>query len=376
MYNQHNGPARERPGRRVVEGAYVKYLVIDRRLVRSNLKTVKERAEGATLYADLSANAYGMGLVEIAGLLRDDGIRTFAISEPKDAALLRANGFPDERLMMLRSTADPSELGELIDQNVVCTVGSYDAAVAVNGIAEARKTVAEVQIKVDTGLGRYGFLPSETDKMAAIFKYMSNLAIVGMFTTYAASWRSKKLTMQQYQDFNDVLDKLADMGLETGAVHACDSPALFRYDFGRMDAVRVDTALSGRMPGKSVPGISRVGYIEAGIEEVGWYQKGRRIGAERGYVTKKPTKVAVLSVGYYHGFGVQWHDKTPGFFETFLGRKSPLFVKIGGQRARVIGDVGMMHTIVDVTNIECAVGDPVTLDVDPVNVKGLPILYL
>lgn len=354
----------------------MKYLVIDRRVVRNNLKAIKERAEGAEIYAELSANACGMGLLEIAKLLRDDGVHSYAVSDPKDAAYLRSNGFTEEKIMMLRSTADSDELTELIDMKVICTVGSYDAAVALNGIAETRKTIVEVQIKVDTGLGRYGFLPTETDKMAAIFKYMSSLVVIGMFTTYSASWRSKKQTLQQFKLFNEVLDKITEMGFEPGAAHACDSAALFRYDFGRMDAVRVDTALSGRIQGKNVGGLSRVGYIEAGIEEVGWFPKGHRVGAEHGLVTKKPTKIAVLSVGYYHGFGVDHLVSGQGFMDMFRRRNRTLYVKINGQRARVLGNVGMLHTIIDVTNIECSVGDAVILDVDPVNVKGLPLLYM
>lgn len=354
----------------------MKHLVIDRRVVRNNLRAIKERAEGAAIYAELSANASGMGLLDIAKLLREDGVRYFAVSDPKDAADLRSNGFTEETIMMLRSTADPQEIAELIDLNVIFTVGSYDAAVAVNGLAEARKTVAEVQIKVDTGLGRYGFLPTETDKMASIFKYMSSLAIIGMFTTYAASATSKKLTEQQFSLFEQVLDRITELGFEPGVAHICDSAALFKYDFGLMDAVRVDTALSGRIPGKSVPGISKVGYIEAGIEEIGWFPKGYRIGGERRHVMKKPTKIAVLSVGYYHGFGVDHHISERSFIDLLRRRKSVLYVRLGGQRARVLGNVGMMHTLVDVTSIECAVGDPVILDANPINVKGLPIFYL
>ncbi len=71
----------------------MKHLVIDRRIVRNNLKAIKERAEGAAIYADLSANASGMGLLDIAKLLRDDGIRYFAVSDPKDAAYLRGKWF-------------------------------------------------------------------------------------------------------------------------------------------------------------------------------------------------------------------------------------------------------------------------------------------
>jgi alanine racemase len=353
----------------------MKNLVIDRRVIRNNLKEIKEHADGAAIYADLSANASGMGLLETARLLRDEGIRTFAVSDPKDAALLRNNNFIEEQIMMLRSTADPDELSELIDLKVICTVGSYDAAVAINGIAEARKTVAEVQIKVDTGLGRYGFLPTELDRIAAIYKYMSSLAIIGMFTTFSASWRSKKLTLEQLDAFNTVLDKLTEMGYEPGIVHACDSAALFRYEFGRMDAVRVDTALSGRIPGKGYPGLGRVGYIEAGLEEVGWFPKGHRMGAERSIVMRNPTKIAVLSVGYYHGFGVDRHISERSILNFFRHQHNQLYVKINGQRARVLGNVGLLHTIVDVTKIECMVGDVALMDVDPVNVKGLPILY-
>ncbi|MDR3277313.1 MAG: alanine racemase [Oscillospiraceae bacterium] len=353
----------------------MKNLVIDRRVVRNNLRAIKDRAEGAAIFADLSANASGMGLVPTAQLLRDEGVRDFAVSDPRDAALLRKNNFTEERLMMLRSTADPNEISELIDLSVICTVGSYDAAVAVNGIAESRRTVAEVQVKVDTGLGRYGFLPTELDRIAAIYRYMSSLVVIGTFTTFSASWRSRKQTLDQLDTFNAALDRLTEMGLEPGIAHACDSAALFKYDFGRMDAVRVDTALSGRVPGKAIQGLSRVGYIEAGIEEVGWFPKGHRIGAEHGVETKAPTKIAVLSVGYYHGFGVDRHMSDFVLSDLLRHSRRKLFVKVNGQRARVLGNVGLLHTMVDVTKIDCTVGDVVLMDVDPVNVKGLPIQY-
>ncbi|MDR0861807.1 MAG: alanine racemase [Oscillospiraceae bacterium] len=353
----------------------MKNLVIDRRIVRNNLRAIKERAEGAAIIADLSANASGMGLVPIAELLRDEGIHDFAVSDPRDAQVLRDKGFTDARLMMLRSTADPEEISDLLDLGVICTVGSYEAAVAVNGIAESRRTVVEVQVKVDTGLGRYGFQPTEIDRIEAIYKYMSSLAVVGTFTTFSASWRSKKLTLEQLDTFNAVLDKLTDRGLEPGIAHACDSAALFRYNFGRMDAVRVDTALTGRVLGKSIPALQKVGYIEAGVEEVCWVPKGHRYGEERGGVTSAPTKIAVLSVGYYHGFGVERQVSAMSLADLFKFRRRKLYVKFDGQRARVLGNVGLLHTMVDVTKIECTVGDVARLDVDPVNVKGLPISY-
>jgi len=354
----------------------MKNLVIDLRVVRNNLRAIKDQAEGVHVFADLSANAGGMGLLTVAMFLRDEGIRNFVVSDPSDAKILRQNNFTKERIMMLRSTADPNEISEMLSYGVICTAGSYDAAVAINGIAESQNMVADIQVMIDTGLGCYGFQPSELDKVAAIYKYMSSLNVIGTFTTFASSWRSKKKTATQLDKLNEALDRIIEMGYEPGIAHAVDSAALFKYpNIELMDAVRVDTALSGRIPGKPVSGLSRVGYIEAGLEEVGWHPKGHSIGAERGFVTKAPTKIAILSVGYYHGFGVDRYIVERSLFDIARWRRRKTFVRINGHKARVLGSVGLMHTMVDVTNIDCTVGDIALLDVDPVSVKGLPIVY-
>ena len=50
-------------------------------------------------------------------------------------------------------------------------------------------------------------------------------------------------------------------------------------------------------------------------------------------------------------------------------------LRINGQRARIVGHIGMMHTIADVTDINCNVGDKAIMDVNPVDVKALPVIY-
>ena len=139
------------------------------------------------------------------------------------------------------------------------------------------------------------------------------------------------------------------------------------------------TAICGRIRGKGVSSLEKVGYIEAGIEEVGWFSKGHRVGAGKGVTIKKPTRIAVVSVGYYHGFGVQRDDEGDGLITSIINamknRRGKKFVRINGQWARIVGHVGMMYTIIDVTNVNCGVGDTVTMEVDPVDVKGLPRVY-
>ena len=350
----------------------MKTLVIEMQAVKRNLQAIKDQADGSAIYADLSCNARGLGLLETARLLRDEGVRNFIVGEPKEAQILRDNGFTQERIMLLRSTADPTELETLMDLNVICTVGSYEAAIALNGLAEARSTVVEVQIEIDTGLGCYGFMPSETDKILSVYKYMPNLAVIGIFMNFSASWKSKKKAQSELDVFEHVLDKINEAGFETGLNHALDSAALFKYGFGRMDAVRVQSALAGRLPGGVKAPLYPVGYIEAGVEDVGWYPKGHTVGPE-GKKMKTSTRIAVLSVGYYHGFGLPAQPE--GFFASLWRRRRHLTVKLNGARAPVIGQVGKTYTLVDVTKINCAVGDVAVLDVDPINVKGLERSY-
>ena len=352
----------------------MKNLIIDKRAIRSNIKAVKEKAGSQEIFADLSGDAYGLGLVETALLLRDEGIRNFLISDPNDAVLLRSRGFTDENIMMSRSTADSKELNDLIDLGVICTVGSYDAAVAINGIAEERRTVCEVMIKIDTGLGRYGFMPEETDKIASIYRYMPGLAIVGVFTSFSNSAKSKRNTLNQYNMFRSVLDEINAMGLETGITFCFDSAALFKYSFGgEMTAVRVGTAFSGRIPGTSFSSLRKVGYISAGVEEVGWFPKGHRVGD--GTVLRKPTRLAVIAVGYYYGYGLVKFDEHSSFISYLIEKHRRRFIRINGQRVRIVGHIGMLHTVADVSDITCNVGDRAIMDVNPVDVKKLPVIY-
>ncbi len=351
----------------------MKNLVIEKSAIKQNIRALKTRTKGVAIIADLMGDAFGLGLVPTARLLRDESIRAFAVSDPKDAKALRAAGFTEERIMMPRSTADTRELEELLDYNVVCTVGSYDAAVALNSIAESRRTVCEVQIKIDSGFGRYGFTPDEIEKIMSIHKYMPKLVIVGIMSSYSVSWKNKRVTELQLDRFKNVISELKANGLDTGMASICDSSALFRYDdLDLLDAVRVGTVFSGRVAGGPFEELREVGYIEAGIEEVGWFQKGHRVGMK---VLKHPTKLAVLSVGYYHGFGVSRPRPGESVIDYLKSRRAMPAVRVGGEKVKIVGDIGMMHTIVDVTKQDCHVGDIAEIDVDPAYVKGLHRVY-
>ena len=114
-------------------------LVIETEKIIHNVRLIQEKAGGGQLIAVLKADAYGLGLLPMAGLLRDQGVRRFGVTEPRDAARLREAGFVEEEILMLRSTSLREDIQIIVDSLATAAVGSYDAAVALSGVAEEQE---------------------------------------------------------------------------------------------------------------------------------------------------------------------------------------------------------------------------------------------
>ena len=349
----------------------MRVLVIEKAAVKQNIRVVKRRAGGAAVYGVLSGDAGGAGIAEMAELLRAEGIGRFAVSEAEGAEALRKAGFVDEEILMLRSTTDREVLERLVDLNVVCTISSVDTGLALNALAENRSTVAEAHIQVDTGMGFGGFLADEPEKILSVYRNLPNVAVSGICTQLHARKKGGEDLAARLGQFHRVVEAIRAAGFETGVVHAAGSYALLHCADARLDGVRAGSALLGRCRRTKDDGLSTVGHGEAGIAEMRWLPKGHTVGAEKTAVLKAPTRVAVVPVGYQHGFGVE-RPRPAGLLGT-LGRwrrGRRLYVRVNGQRARVIGSVGVSETLVDVTDLKCSAGDVVSFDLDPMYARG------
>lgn len=353
----------------------MKRLVIDLGAIKDNIGAVKKRAESAVIIADLSCDAQGLGLVKTASLLRAEGITSFAVSEVEDAEKLRKNGFVDEVVLMLRSTVDIGEIERLCDCGAVLTIGSYDAGIAANSVAESRKNAIEAQVKVDSGIGHHGFRPSELDKMIKIFRHMPGIAASGIYTRFSGVRAGKPVVQKQLETFENVLVRLNENGIDTGMAHALDSYALFKYDMDRLDAVCVGSAIAGHTPGVDKEGLTKVGYIEADIDELYWLPAATVVGIGKGVKLKKSTKLAVVSVGWTNGIGLVPPPSAKRGIKAFLFGAERPNIKVGGKRVKTIGAIGATCMLLDLTEVECGVGDKVFIEADPRMIKGIPVEY-
>ena len=348
-------------------------LVFDKAAIRHNIAAVKKRAGKSIVYAVLTADGYGAGLTELAALLRDDGISHFAVYSPADARRLRKAGFVEEEILMLRSTGDPAELNELLDLNVVCTIGSYETGVALNALAEERSTIAVAHVLIDTGMGLGGFLPSEPDKLLSAYRYLTNVAIAGTYTQLSAARNDTNGQMEQFQA---TLDTLHKAGLETGITHAAGSYVLMRSQGTQLDAVRVGSAFLGRCRRRTGDGLKNAVHGEVTLDTVRWLPKGSTVGSYKQIRLKRPTRVAVFSAGIQNGFGLEPTRRISlaGRLAGALFRRKRT-VSCAGSRVKLLGGIGLVETAIDVTDLKCGPGDVVTFDIDPIYAAGMERVY-
>lgn len=357
-------------------------LVIDTAALKKNIAAIKKQAEGTPIYAVVKGNGYGLGLVPFAKLLESEGVDRFAVTETADALALREAGLENSEILMLTPVTDEDELKDLIKNNIILTIASSNDAVYASGVAEEMGVVAAVHIKLDTGMGRYGFY--EINEVASIYRFMQPLAVCGIYSHFHSAFSSEKATEAQYSQFCSFIKRLNDQGFETGTAHIANSSALFRHPDMKLDAVRVGSAFLGRLSFKGKYGLTKIGWAEAPLTELRFLQVGSTVGYGAGYKVKKSTRIAVLPIGWYHGFGVEkgrdlWRirDCIRGclsLVKAALTRKK-LYVTVNGQKARVLGHIGMVNTVIDVTNINCVPGDMARLEINPLLAKGLEVEY-
>jgi alanine racemase len=361
----------------------MKAYVVERDALVQNIQAIRRFAGTVPIWGVLKGNGYGIGIVPFSRILRENGIDRFAVTELKEAEVLRES-WPEVPILMLRSTADAAEINALLDLGVILTVGCYETAVAINGIAAERAATAEVHLAVDTGMGRYGFLPDDVDKILSVFEYMKNLRVSGIFTHFHSAFSNEKATKLQFEKFTAVVEKLKTAGYDPGMVHCCNSHAFVRHPEMHLGGVRIGSAFLGRLSFKDKLGLQRVGHAECTLEEIRWIPKGQTVGYDAGFKARQPMRVAVIGIGWYNGFAsprqndlFRIRDSIGGILHHLKNLLFPgkILVTVNGHKCRILGHVGMVHAVVDVTDVDCTVGDKVIAAMNPLSVKGLRVQY-
>lgn len=100
---------------------------------------------------------------ELALILARHGIKCFAVTEISDISELR-QVLPEQDILVMRSTCVKAECEEIAKHNATACIGSLEAARVMNEVAKELDTKVKCNLKIDTGMGRYGFCRAKSAK--------------------------------------------------------------------------------------------------------------------------------------------------------------------------------------------------------------------
>ena len=344
----------------------MKKLLIKKEDLKHNIDIIKEIAKKnisdenknpIRIIAVLKANAYGLGLVEFANFLLDNNINFFAVANLEEAIELRKAGFKND-ILMLSSTSIKEEVTQLIENNIIVTLGSKEAFEVADKVAHEKDITVKAHLKIDTGFGRYGFLYTNPSEIVEVINSSSKIEIQGTFSHFSSSFSAnKQYTNIQFERFMKCIGYLNDKKIDTGILHICNSCAFLQYPKYHLDSVRIGSAFLGRIPIKNIYGLKKIGQFETQVSEIKHLPKGHNIGYGNRYETKDISFKSIESLRYLY------ND-----FKRFI-KKEKTYVTINDKNYKIVGVTGMYNTQIDITNSDVKVGDIVKVDISIRNIN-------
>lgn len=357
-------------------------LIVDAENIRKNVSILKGMTD-AKLIGVVKCRGYGLGLLPFSKLLLDSGVDMLAVTSLDEALFLREKGIMTEMLLMA-PVYKTDDIKASLYNELVLTLSTLEGAKTVNAVAKEMGYTARAHVAVDTGFGRFGFAPDQAEQIVKIAEECENVQICGIFShLYDSGGRNAAHSTEQLGKLAVLCDKLSAAGIDPGMRHIANSAAILRFPDMHLDAVRAGSALLGRATGGTRAGLIPFGYMSTEIIEKRTLPKGHGIGYGAIYKTKRETDIAVVPVGSAYGVGLSRVSGKAGWLEwlrtvknAVLSRPS-LTAKIGGKVCPVLGMLGVNTAMIDVTAVQCEIGDEVRFDVNPMMVDSeIPREYI
>ena len=326
---------------------------IDLDAVAYNIKNIRKKVKKETMIMGVvKADAYGHGAVEVSKVLLYNGADWLGVAMIDEAVQLRKNNIMVP-ILILGYTPE-AEIEDVVRYDIIQTVFSYEMAKMVSDAAVKLGKTAKIHIKVDTGMGRIGFIPEENigDEVLKISK-LPNIEINGIFTHFSTSdEKDKTFTKLQYDRFKYAIDEIEKKGIKLAVKHCANSAAIMDFDDLGFNMVRAGIILYGMYPSDEVIkenlSLKPVMSIKTHISYVKKVGKNIPVSYGRTYYTDKESVIATVPVGYADGYIRKMQNG---------GR-----VIVNGHYANIVGRVCMDQFMIDITDVpDVSSGDEVIL---------------
>ncbi|MCL2865273.1 MAG: alanine racemase [Lachnospiraceae bacterium] len=314
---------------------------IDLDAITENVKQLHNNIGQSQLMVVVKANGYGHGLLKVAQHLTKqalDFLWGFGVATLGEAVELRKGGIQTNIIVL--GCVFLEQYKEMIAYDIIPTVYTYDMAKEMSQLAVEAGEMLRIHIKLDTGMGRLGFLPTEESLQAVkqIFA-LPNLNVDGIFTHFArADEPTVDFTKTQYEIYKKFL---ASLGKEVPFYHCNNSAGVLAFPQFSNNLVRAGLSVYGFYSSDEVerskvrlkPALRLTSHVTF-VKEV---PKGTPISYGSTFVTPKKMQIATIPVGYGDGYPRSLSN---------IGE-----VLIGGKRCRILGRICMDQFMVDVSHL-------------------------
>ena len=352
------------------------WIEISKSALEHNLRVYKQAIGVDKLMGCVvKSNAYGHGIVEVARICQETGAADWLFTATlSEALLLRAQGITLPILVMYFIDEDPRLAiennihlivsdKEMLEELNVCSKSLHDqehmnSEKLLNSEKQINKRF-KVHIKIDTGMSRFGFLPSESLELVKYARSLPGIEVTGIYSHLAqAAAADQSYSIEQQAQFCAVIEKLKEEGIQIPFKHLTSTGGTTALSQKYTNIVRVGLGCYGWWPSIANKELTQKNFpefelkpvltLKTKIYQIRQLEAGKYVGYDSTHKTVGPTRIAVLPVGYYDGYDRRLSNKG--------------LVLINNQYAQVIGIVAMTTILADITSIaDAKVGDEVAL---------------
>ena len=336
------------------EGGRPTWAEVDLDALAWNYRAVRGRVgAGVLVMGVVKADAYGHGAAACAQRLAAEGAEWFGVATPEEAMTLRRAGLTG-RVLSFGGCWEGQE-ALCLRERITPVVYRLDAARALGRAAREAGVVADVHVKIDTGMGRLGVRYDEAAEFARALRETEGVRVEGLMTHFAAADEPAQdcFTGEQLERFRAARAAFAAAGFEPAFEHMANSAATLAHPPAWGNMVRPGGVLYGLWrdvlpPLAEPPALRPVMAVRSRVTLVKRVLKGETLGYGCTFEAARDMTVATVPVGYADGYARALSNR---------GR-----VIVGGAYASVVGRVSMDLTLLDVTDVEgVGAGDVVTL---------------
>lgn len=317
---------------------------------RSNYRYFRSLLERETkLLVLVKANAYGHGAAEFAAMMQEEGADYLAVALPLEGVELRRNGIS---LPILVLTAGTDFFPEILENRLEPGIPNLFTLEAFCTYLEQRGISGyPIHIKLDTGMHRLGFSSDELDVLLPFLQAHPQVRVTSVYSHLAAAEDPAEdaFTLGQLKSFKSGADRISKALGYKPMYHVLNSAGIERWGDWQFDMVRLGIGIYGisALPGVRLSPVASFKVKILQIKQLG--PEDGTIGyGRRGKIAPEGTVIATIPAGYADGV------------DRHLGCGAASF-SLNGKRVPTIGNICMDMCMLDITGVDAAPGDTVTI---------------